>query len=349
VISETPLLLCPSSSVSHRISFAIVHFSFRLVLPRFQAVIVTGGIVAIFTCLSNVTRYLPSAVTTVLSFRAGAHASLRDNRRFHVYRYAQDTSTALFGSSIWGLLFSGIIIWFVVFAIVFGFVWESTREIFLLFLSQIIGIVVTIVIKVVLMQVLRRTWYGGFYRKRIAGANIFMVLVECWNLALSSGYILARSIKFILLSIIYIARVDTPFLAEGAGYLVNQIPLDAYAISFRKDLLIHEAHRHPYMERWAMLYLLKIRHGSSFGTPAGAAWRILLTLALMPWLRNYRVHPSLGSAAGWSTRHSSAMGQAGGGSHEELFTRNQQLELEIERLKHRVAELEHEGSNIVHL
>jgi hypothetical protein len=43
------------------------------------------------------------------------------------------------------------------------------------------------------------------------------------------------------------------------------------------------------------------------------------------------------------------MGQAGGGSHEELFTRNQQLELEIERLKHRVAELEKEGSNIVHL
>lgn len=267
-----------------------------------------------------------------------------------MYRFAQDTSTALFGSSVWGLLFTGIIIWFIVFAIAFGFVWDTTQSLFYQFLAQIIGIIVTIAIKIVLMQLLRRTWYGGFYRKHIAGANVFMVLIECWNLALSSGYILARSIKFIFLSILYIARVDTPFLAEGVGYLVAQIPLDAYAISFRKDLLIHEAHRHPYMERWAMLYLLKLRHGPAFGTPAGAAWRILLTLALMPWLRNYRVYPTLGSAAGWSTRHSSAMGHGGGGgSYEELHSRNQQLELEIERLKRRVIELENEGATIINL
>jgi hypothetical protein len=47
------------------------------------------------------------------------------------------------------------------------------------------------------------------------------------------------------------------------------------------------------MERWAMLYLLKLRHGAKFGTRAGGAWRILFTLALMPWLRKYRVYPAV--------------------------------------------------------
>ena len=33
--------------------------------------------------------------------------------------------------------------------------------------------------------------------------------------------------------------------------------------------------------------MLKIRHGSNFGTPGGAAWRMLFTFSLMPWLRTY--------------------------------------------------------------
>jgi hypothetical protein len=250
-------------------------------------------------------------------------------------------------------LFTGGLIWIVVSLIAFGFAWKSTREIMLTFLAQIMGVVVTIVIKIIAMQILRRTWYGGFYRRHPGGANIFMVLVECWNLALSSGYILARSIKFILLSILYISRVDTPFLAEGVGWLVGNIPLDAYAISFRKDIMIHDAHRHPYMERWASLFLLKLRHGDGFGTSAGAAWRILFTMALMPWLRNYRVHPKLRASA-WSTRHSSAMlmqgAGAGGDSYEDLYARNQKLEREVQRLKKELASMEEEqSSTYIHL
>ena len=39
-----------------------------------------------------------------------------------------------------------------------------------------------------------------------------------------------------------------------------------------------------------MLYLLKLYNGKDFGTQAGAYWRMLFVLALMPWMRNYRVH-----------------------------------------------------------
>jgi hypothetical protein len=48
-------------------------------------------------------------------------------------------------------------------------------------------------------------------------------------------------------------------------------------------------HRHPFIHRLVSLYLLKLRNPETFGTQAGAAWRILFTLVLMPWLRKYRI------------------------------------------------------------
>jgi hypothetical protein len=38
-----------------------------------------------------------------------------------------------------------------------------------------------------------------------------------------------------------------------------------------------------------MMYLMKLHHGSDFGTRAGAYWRMLFVLALMPWMKDYRV------------------------------------------------------------
>jgi hypothetical protein len=47
-------------------------------------------------------------------------------------------------------------------------------------------------------------------------------------------------------------------------------------------------HRHPYIERLSMLFVLKLHNGSQFGCRACAVWRILLVRTLMPWLRKYR-------------------------------------------------------------
>lgn len=52
---------------------------------------------------------------------------------------------------------------------------------------------------------------------------------------------------------------------------------------------MHEAHRHPYAERLAVMYMLKLRFKSQFGRRAGGCWRLIFTSALMPWMIRYRV------------------------------------------------------------
>lgn len=35
--------------------------------------------------------------------------------------------------------------------------------------------------------------------------------------------------------------------------------------------------------------MMKLRYGNQFSTTAGATWRLLFVIALMPWLRTYRI------------------------------------------------------------
>jgi hypothetical protein len=89
----------------------------------------------------------------------------------------------------------------------------------------------------------------------------------------------------------YIARIDTPFMAPGVG-VFGPVHVDGYPLAFRKDVLLSEAHRNVYLERLGLLFLLKLRCGDRFGSRAGGAWRLLYVLCLMPWLRKYRSSPT---------------------------------------------------------
>lgn len=77
-------------------------------------------------------------------------------------------------------------------------------------------------------------------------------------------------------------------MAPGVGRL-GPIELDSFPYSFRKDLVVHEAHRHPYIESLGLLFLLKLQCGASFGRRPHGCWRLLFVLTLMPWLKKYRV------------------------------------------------------------
>ena len=82
------------------------------------------------------------------------------------------------------------------------------------------------------------------------------------------------------------------FMAPGIGE-VGPIKLDGLPFAFRRDLLSHEAHRHPYLELFGLICLVKLRCGASgFATRSHSALRLLAVLTLMPWLKKYRQQPS---------------------------------------------------------
>jgi hypothetical protein len=43
------------------------------------------------------------------------------------------------------------------------------------------------------------------------------------------------------------------------------------------------------MLRLGTMYMMKLAHGEAFSCPAGACWRNLFVVALMPWMKRHRV------------------------------------------------------------
>jgi len=64
--------------------------------------------------------------------------------------------------------------------------------------------------------------------------------------------------------------------------------LDNHPYVFLMEIMQHEAHRHPYIEMFGVLCLMKLKHGAAFITRAGSAWRLLMLSMLMPWIVKYR-------------------------------------------------------------
>mmetsp|Transcript_26265 Transcript_26265/g.61054 ORF Transcript_26265/g.61054 Transcript_26265/m.61054 type:complete len:99 (-) Transcript_26265:298-594(-) len=88
------------------------------------------------------------------------------------------------------------------------------------------------------------------------------------------------------------------------------------------------------MERLGVTYMLKLRHGDDFGTRAGSAWRLIVVLALMPWLRRFRLDED---------EKEESFGKAIEGGNNTKFEHPDDphvMRREIETLRNRVKELE---------
>ena len=81
--------------------------------------------------------------------------------------------------------------------------------------------------------------------------------------------------------------MNLPGTLQIGGFGFDLVP-----VNYRKDLLTHDAHRHPFIERLGTMFLMRLTRGSSFSSRAGAAWRQIFVLALCPWLTKNRVFKS---------------------------------------------------------
>lgn len=198
-------------------------------------------------------------------------------------------SRALF----WGTVLYVAILAFIIAFIILAIIWLS-RVLPAFDISKggpvwgtIIGSVVTFLVQFTLFNLCTCATYNAFYRRRPGWANLYHVLWECAWIALSILFVVLRAVKLTIVAALQIGRIDVPFLAEGVGE-IGGLQLDRFPTIFRQDILVHEAHNHPYIERLGMLYIMKIRHGNDFASDAGACWRLVFVLTLFPWLRQYR-------------------------------------------------------------
>jgi hypothetical protein len=115
-----------------------------------------------------------------------------------------------------------------------------------------------------------------------------MLALEWANYVFTTAFILVRMFKLLLVATSSIGKIDRPFLAKGVGQL-GPLELDPYPTIHTRDLVAHDAHRHPYIETLGLMYLMKLRYADDFGNRAGSAWRLIFVYALMPWFHKYRV------------------------------------------------------------
>ena len=218
--------------------------------------------------------------------RTGIIPTLED-RYFQDYREAMDGTSNILGSMFWGTFITGGLIAIVVAVVVFFFIAPLFRSLCLDILALVIGFFITISLKQCLLVWFRIKSYRSFYRRRPAVTNIVGLALECWNIALAVGFVTARSIRILIATFFYMGRIDIPMLNTNTR--IGPLHVDFYPMLFRKDILLHEAHRHPYIETLGTIYLYKLRYDDKFGSLAGSTWRLLFVVALFPWLRKHRL------------------------------------------------------------
>lgn len=129
---------------------------------------------------------------------------------------------------------------------------------------------------------------------------------------------------------------------------IGPVKLDGLPFAFKRDLLAHEAHRHPYLELFGLICLLKLRCGDEFGRRGNASWRLLATLTLMPWLKKYRL--GVDTELLREETEASHYGQDGlalaDPSSTQLTESMEKLKNQAKQLKKRVLELTEENERL---
>jgi len=241
-----------------------------------------AGLVAIFCILV----YIPSYVNSVLKLRCGMLPSLHDPY-IGILRKSGDNVGTVVGNMVFSLMGACFMTFLVVFIPIFIVCWPITRDVVATVAAIGIGIGSTMAIKILGQSFFRAVNFRGLYRLRPASANMVNLFFECWYTGIGVLVVITRLAIFITAGALWLGRIDADFLHPNVK--VMGINLDSIPDAFKRDMLVHEAHTHPYIDRLGGMYLRRLRHGDKFGSVTGANWRALFAIGLMPWLIKHRV------------------------------------------------------------
>jgi len=268
--------------------FIVTELGTRAETTEIVAGLAVGGVFGAVAILIIAVNHLPSYVINVLRFRSGSLGTLHDSRFVYLTQVNPFFTSLLLGSSFWGTAMSGAATGLVFGSLVFLSIWKETQQTMWTLLAVVIVLSLTWLIRVGIVFLIYSSVSKTFLRNKPAASNIALLMFEAWNMGNALGYVLVRAIRVLVIALFYLGRLDIWVLADGVGEFWCMHP-DAYPRAFNRDLLVHEAHRHPYAERLSVMYMLKLRFKKQFGNRAGGCWRLLFVSALMPWIVRYRV------------------------------------------------------------
>ena len=244
------------------------------------AVVASGSSLILFLL------YVPSVYRTIIKFRCGSEPLFSDNARFKMYRNRVDMTTQLLGTIFWTGIFGPVILGALAMLLTFFLLWQTTRPLLLSIVAAIIGVMFAVILKEIVAVALMKTSYQGFYRRRVTRNNIGSLALETVTIGLGVFYAVARVGKILIVTILYISRIDTDLLSLD----LHVGPLeDKYPRFFRQALLLQESHKHPWLEVLGKMYLMKYRYREKFISSAGYTYRLIFALSLMPYLRKFRL------------------------------------------------------------
>ncbi len=255
---------------------------------RYMVVVpcIIATVVAFITSVSLTLSLMPSITTTTLKLRSGEIPTFT-SKSFQNYRWYVESTTYITGCLFWGNLVASILCGALFGGIVFLCLWQVSIVWVQRLVALLIGISLVVLVRALFARKCRLSFYRGFYRTKPLAANLLALLNLCLNFALSTATVLIRMTKLIFLAVLYIGRIDTPFVADKVGDFY-WFHLEGYNLWFVTDVLAVEAHRHPFIETLGSMYLMKLKYKGSFMNVIGSRWREIFVIALMPWLHKYR-------------------------------------------------------------
>lgn len=302
-----------------------------------------GVTVAVLSAAYQAATYAANLTSIVFRLRCGVIPTL-DNPEVLRWKGYPDKIAWLTGTVFWGALGSSILLGGLVALVVFLFLWQGSVFFAQLFLAAIVGVFVVSSGRFLVVSFCRVRVYVSLFRKRPLVANLLLVAQEWAYFGISVGVVLYRVLFVLGTALLSVGRADRRILHNEVnnflGFEIDYLP--TYQL---RNLLISEAHSHPYLQLLGSIYLLKIQYPDNFATVAGSKWRLLFVYGLMPWLSKYRMatrltgSPSLELTIG--KRHNNNNNnnsEEGKSTHHPLVSRSHHSE-SVESLQLEVAEL----------